>query len=72
MYYIIFEGINGKTIGKYITKTKVVSINRKKASITRILIRSIIRIFLIEVFSFFSKRPIGWHDSISGTYVIEN
>lgn len=69
-YYLVLETITNRTIGKFITRTKVVSSSGNKPSFRKILIRSIIRIFFIEVFSFFSSNPIGWHDSLSGTKVI--
>ncbi len=70
LYYLLFESISGKTIGKYITRTVVVSDSGNKPAFIRILLRSIVRIFFIEVFSFFSSNPSGWHDRISGTKVV--
>ena len=69
-YYLIFEGVNGKTIGKYLTRTKVVSINGKKPKFTQIIIRTLVRILFIEVLSYIAKRPNGWHDRVSNTEVI--
>lgn len=70
-YYFVFEGLTGRTIGKYVTRTKVVSDSGDQPSIGKILIRSILRIFFIEVVSFFSSNPLGWHDRISGTKIVK-
>lgn len=69
-YYFIFEGLTGRTIGKYVTRTKVVSDSENKPSFGKILLRSVMRIFFIEVISFFSSNPVGWHDRVSGTKVV--
>ncbi len=70
-YYIIFEGITGKTLGKFLTKTKVQSNEGNKPKFINIIIRTLVRLIFIEVISFFSQHPLGWHDSISKTQVIE-
>ena len=70
-YYIIFEGISGRSLGKYITRTKVVGLNGKRPRFIQILIRTFVRLIFIEVISYLRKRPIGWHDKISNTVVIE-
>ena len=69
-YYFILEGLLGRTIGKYVTRTKVISDLGAKPSLGKVLIRSIVRLFFVEVFSFFSSKPVGWHDRISGTKVV--
>ena len=72
LYFIFFEGIFGKSIGKYITKTKVVTELGEKPSFLTILVRSLCRLIPFDAFSFLSQNPIGWHDSISKTRVISN
>ena len=69
-YYFIFESLTGRTIGKYITRTKVITDSGNKLSFDKVLIRSIVRLFFIEVISFFTTNPIGWHDRLSGTKVV--
>ncbi len=70
-YYIIFECFNGRTLGKLMTKTKVISQNGKKANTFQVLLRTLVRLFFIEIFSFFAKQPLGWHDRFSDTIVIK-
>ena len=70
LYYLAMETLTSRTIGKFITRTKVISVSGIKPSFGKIVIRSIVRIFFIEVISFFSLNPLGWHDRISGTKVV--
>lgn len=73
LYYLIFESMWGSTIGKWITKTKVVDNHGNRPSFLRILGRSLARWIPFEAFSFlFSAHPRGWHDSISGTLVVSS
>ena len=69
-YFFFMELMYGKTLGKFITKTKVVDYQKQKPTTNQIFIRSISRLIPFEPFSFFGKRPVGWHDSFSRTYVI--
>ena len=71
IYFIFLESINGRTVGKYFTNTKVVGANGNKPSFGNIIIRTLVRLTTIDALSFLSERPIGWHDSISKTEVIE-
>ena len=73
VYYTLFESFNGKTIGKYITQTKVaIADDATKPKILNCALRTLARFIPFEVISFFSKRPIGWHDSISRTIIIDS
>ena len=69
LYYIFWESIFGRTIGKFITGTKVIDFDEKKPSLRRIIIRSLSRIIPFDAISFLFSED-GWHDSISKTYVI--
>ncbi len=70
-YYAFMEIKYQKTIGKYITKTKVVKINGEKPENRDILIRTFCRLIPFDRFSFiFSKK--GFHDSLSDTIVIND
>ncbi len=71
IYFIFLESVNGRTVGKYFTNTKVVGANGNKPSFGNIIIRTLVRLTTIDALSFLSERPIGWHDSISKTEVIE-
>lgn len=72
LYYFLMEFYTHKTIGKYLTGTKVVSSDGSKLVWDQILLRSILRIFFIEILTFFKKRPKGWHDSFSDTIVVDS
>lgn len=69
LYYIFLESIFGRTIGKFITGTKVIGFDEKKPTFGRIVIRSLCRIIPLDAVSFLFSED-GWHDSISKTYVI--
>ncbi len=71
IYYLLFEGVFGRTLGKLITKTIVVdSTSFRKASFGKILGRTFSRLIPLDVLSFLFSiipgwHPRGWHDSIS-------
>lgn len=69
LYYYIFELLFNKTLGKIITRTGIVDVLNNKPKPKQILIRSLIRLIPIDWFTYFSKQPVGWHDSASGTRV---
>lgn len=71
IYYTIFEASTGRTFGKLITKTKVVNENGMKPSFSSILIRSFCRFIPLNAFSFLGSDAIGWHDTLSGTRVVD-
>lgn len=71
LYFFLFETFTGKTLGKLITRTKVLNLLDEKPSAGQVLIRTFCRFIPFDVFSYLSSRPIGWHDSISKTYVAE-
>ena len=71
IYYITFETLTGRTIGKYITNTKVVLYDGSKPTINEVLVRSLSRMIPFEHFSFLGDDGKGWHDSISKTYVVD-
>ena len=68
-YYTILESINGKTIGKMITGTRVLNDDFSKPSLGTIFKRSWCRIIPFEAFSFLGSSG-GWHDTISDTVVV--
>lgn len=74
-YFIYYgvEAIFGKSPAKFITRTKVVTLERKKPGFLRIVGRTIARFVPLDPLSFlFSANPIGWHDRLSGTMVIDD
>ena len=72
VYYVLFEGLTGRTPAKLITGTRVVDANGDKPSFGRILLRSLARFIPFEPFSFFRDGGEGWHDTMTKTHVIRN
>ena len=71
VYYGLMETLTSRTVGKYITGTKVVMYDGSKPDSGTILLRTICRIIPFEVFSFLGSKARGWHDSLSKTYVVD-
>lgn len=70
-YYTLFEAAFGQSVGKFATGTIVVTDNGEKPSFSTILGRSFCRLIPFNAFSFLGEEASGWHDSITGTRVIE-
>ena len=68
-YYFILEFLTQKTLGKVITKTKVVSMTGSKPSAVQIFIRTICRCIPFEYLSYLISTA-GLHDRLSATRVI--
>ncbi|MCG9899839.1 MAG: RDD family protein [Hydrotalea sp.] len=70
VYYFVLESIWGRTLGKWFSYSKVVNSKGEKPGVLRILLRSISRVILIDMFfiPFLGKTL---HDYISGTDVVE-
>ena len=71
IYYNIFETATSRSIGKYITKTKVVLADGSKPNFDEILIRTLCRLSPFNAFSFLGDLGKGWHDTLSKTYVVD-
>lgn len=71
-YYITFEAWLSKTPGKMITNTKVVDNEGQKPGFTTIFWRSLSRIVPFDAFTFLRENPIGIHDRISKTMVVND
>lgn len=70
IYYIVLEfSFDGRTVGKYVMGTKVVSIDGEKPSLKQVLIRTLSRIVPFDGLSFLGNN--GWHDSWSETRVVK-
>ncbi len=70
IYYLLSESLmNGRTIGKLITKTRVVDEYGKVPNFSVTLKRTACRFVPFDAFSFLGDG--GWHDDWSGTKVIE-
>jgi len=66
-YYLILEAATGQTLGKMITKTKVVNMDGSKPKFYRILLRSFWRIIPLDNFTYLMGHGLGMHDSFSST-----
>lgn len=72
LYYFLTEYfLNGKTFGKFVTNTRVVTITGDKPTINQLIGRSFARIIPFEPFSYLGDSNIGWHDQMSETIVID-
>jgi uncharacterized RDD family membrane protein YckC len=71
LYYLIFEAATGKTLGKMVTKTRVVSKDGTKPNFLKILIRSASRIIPFDAFSYLFGSELGMHDLFSSTKLIK-
>jgi hypothetical protein len=73
VYALIFESLFNVTIGKLITCTYVRKEDElKRVGSWRILLRTLCRYIPFDGLSYLSERPIGWHDSLSGTIVVNS
>jgi len=71
LYYTTLETLlRGKTIGKYFTKTRVLTLENEPIDFSTALIRSFSRIVPFEAFSFLGDSGYGWHDKWSDTKVV--
>lgn len=71
VYYTIFEGIFSRTPGKWLSFSKVVNRNGSRVSFVRVLLRSLVRLTVIDLFFIpFLGKPL--HDQLSGTTVVES
>lgn len=70
IYYVFFEGIFKRSPGKWLSISKVVHKNGSKPYFWQIIIRSIVRITIIDCFFIpFLDKPL--HDYLSKTEVVE-
>ncbi len=72
VYYIIMEFFFNKTIGKTITKTRVISTSGNKLTFMQCVLRALCRIIPIDFLSGFLFSGSFWHDSIPKTMVVED
>lgn len=72
LYYILFESLLQRTPAKYLTGTIVVNEEGARPSTLQIIGRSFARIIPFEALSIlFSDELKAWHDSMSGTKVVQ-
>ena len=71
IYFTLEFLTKGRSIGKFITKTRVVLEDGSNPTALDYLKRSFSRIIPFEAFSFLGAEGRGWHDTISKTYVVD-
>ena len=72
IYYILMEYKFGKTIGKFVTRTRVVSTNGSSLTFGQCVKRALCRFIPFESLSGLLFHGTFWHDSIPKTAVIED
>jgi uncharacterized RDD family membrane protein YckC len=72
IFFFFQEFFFGKTIGKFITKTRVVDKTGNRPSFTLLVIRNISRLIPFDALTYLSKEKRGLHDIFSTTYVIKD
>jgi uncharacterized RDD family membrane protein YckC len=72
IYYIVTESMWQRTVGKFVTGTKVVTFSGEKPEFWQIVGRSFARWIPFEAFSFFGGGHAGWHDTLAETLVVPN
>lgn len=72
VYYIFLESLFGKTLGKFLTGTKVINENGEGPTFFQVCARTLSRLIPFEPFSYARDDSRGWHDSIPRTYVIKD
>ena len=71
LYYFLFELFLKQTPGKWITKTKVMSIKKKSDFMfIRVLLRSLVRFIPVDILSYLFYHR-GLHDWLSGMNVVK-
>lgn len=72
LYFFIAEStLNGKSLGKFVTKTKVVGLEGYPPTTNNYLIRTLVRFVPFDALSFLFNGSTGWHDKWSDTMVID-
>jgi uncharacterized RDD family membrane protein YckC len=70
-YYFLTEVYFSRTLAKLITRTLVVKRDGSKPTVKMIFIRTLSRFIVFEGLSYLGSVSRGWHDSLSGTYVVK-
>lgn len=70
-YYFACEVTTSRTMGKFVTGTKVVDQFGDPPSVGQVIVRTLCRLIPFEPFSCLGTPPRGWHDSIPKTLVVK-
>jgi uncharacterized RDD family membrane protein YckC len=72
VYYLPLEALGGRTVGKLVTGTKIVTEEGTKPSFRQVFGRTLSRLVPFEPLSFFRKGGRSWHDTWPGIYVVKS
>lgn len=72
LYYWIMELSTGKTLGKYITRTKIVKEDGSQPNALNVLGRTLCRFIPFDFLTYIGSKKRGLHDSVPKIYVIES
>jgi len=73
IYYSLFEYLtDGKSIGKYITKTRAVKNDGTPMDFATTMTRTLCRLIPFDALSYLGNKKSGWHDRFSDTIVIKD
>lgn len=73
IYFLTLETLFDRSYGKLIMGGIVVdSKSMSTPKFSNFVVRNLCRLIPLDILSFISKRPEGWHDKISRTIVVEN
>lgn len=71
LYYFILEVTLNRTLGKLLTKTKVVSVKGKRPNVLHIFLRTILRLNPLDLYSYLMGTEQGTHDVLSRTRLVK-
>jgi uncharacterized RDD family membrane protein YckC len=69
LYYVPAEFLTGRTPGKIITRTRVISRTGQPLTAQQVVGRTLLRLIPLEALTFLARGP-GLHDRASGTRVV--
>jgi uncharacterized RDD family membrane protein YckC len=71
LYYTLLEGSKGKTLGKMVTKTRVIREDGEPMTYGKAFLRTLCRMVPFEPLSIFFGMQM-WHDKWTGTVVVKD
>lgn len=70
LYYLLLETYAGRTVGKILNKTMIVTIKNEKPDFKQVLIRAIVRLIPFQFVPILTAYERTLHDTLSKTWVI--
>lgn len=70
LYYLVFESLAGRTLGKLVTGSKVVDRKNEKPNFFRIFFRTLLRFNPFDWLSYAFGQVQGTHDTLSRTKLV--